>query len=72
MNQQKEPNTVVQIRIPDPWIAVMGEKADQLQAENGIRFSRADIIRMALARYLGLVQPAPDGDADSDQAQAAG
>lgn len=58
MEQKKE--TAVSTRIPDDWLDAIDARAAALTLQLGPRFNRTDIIRMAIAQYLGLSQPATE------------
>jgi hypothetical protein len=53
---------VVAARVPPEWADRIDEEATKLGAQMGTRFDRADILRMALSRYLGLVPDQEKGD----------
>ncbi len=44
-----------------PMTEAIDEKVAALEAANGTPFSRTDVIRMAVASYLGLVPDRPNG-----------
>jgi hypothetical protein len=48
--------TMFNARIPDSWVPVIDAKAKQLEATTGARYSRTDVVRMALARFLDLIE----------------
>ena len=49
-------HTMINARVPDSWIEAIDSKAKQLEAETGATYTRTHVIRMALARFLGLVE----------------
>lgn len=50
-------NTVgLNVQVPQLWADKIDEKAEQLGASVGTRFDRSDVVRIALARFLGIVE----------------
>jgi hypothetical protein len=48
--------TTLSTKVPDEWAVVIDEKAKSLGASTGALYNRTDIVRMALARFLGLIE----------------
>lgn len=64
----QEPTVGMTIRFSVPMTEAIDEKVAALEAANGTPFSRTDVIRMAVASYLGLVPDKPNlGDREQPQ-----
>lgn len=59
---QDNREVVVAARVPPEWADRIDDEATKLGAKLGTRLDRADILRMALSRYLGLVPEQEMGD----------
>lgn len=56
---------IVTARIPQEWATKMDEAAEAMARRIGTRFVRSDVVRMAIARYLGYTEE----DAQPEQPQ---
>jgi len=52
----QEPTVAISLRVPPDIAAAVDAKAKALEAASGMLYNRTDIVRMALARFLGLVE----------------
>lgn len=52
--------TMLNTRIPDVWVIAIDAKAKELEAATGATYNRTSVVRMALARFLGLVDTTTD------------
>ncbi len=52
--QETKPDPIISVRVPEPWLAKMDEAAVAFERKWGTKALRSDIMRMALARYLGV------------------
>lgn len=57
MAESRDGNTMLNVRLPDAWIEAIDRKARELEASTGIKMNRTDVARMALARFVGLLDP---------------
>jgi predicted transcriptional regulator len=58
---------VVSARVPDDWAAKMDHAAEALSKTMGTNFGRSDIVRMAIAKYLGITASLPADDSGEPQ-----